>query len=87
MTWAFWRQGPSISGVKVLSPGFMITTPTLEPSSSGLTTKGRGSGSALNSSFEATTLSSATGTPAAAQTRLAMGLFMATDEAMTPEWV
>ena len=64
-----------------------MATSMLEPSLQGFTTKGRGSGSPAHSASRVATFPSATGTPAAANRRLATGLSIASAEARTPEWV
>ena len=64
-----------------------MVTPTLEPSSTGLTTKGGGNGKSPGAVSLSTTMPSGQTRPYASKMVLACGLFMASAEAVTTEWV
>ena len=64
-----------------------MRTPTLDPSFKGLTTWGRGMTGPRQYSARDTTRLSGQDRPASSKARIAAGLFIASAEASTPEWV
>ena len=70
-----------------LSPSATTRTPMVEPSATGLTMKGRGSGSPSAKSSRRTTRPRGVRMPACSTARFVAGLSMAIAEARTPECV